>query len=62
MPRQPVTYVADAAPIGPFSVAVTGPPSLFLSGQVAQDPSTGTLIDGNAVEQARQVLRNVEGS
>jgi enamine deaminase RidA (YjgF/YER057c/UK114 family) len=37
----------DAAPVGPFSLGVRGVGLLFLSGQVAQDPATGKLIDGD---------------
>jgi len=43
----------------PFSVAVRGGGLLFLSGQVAQDPATGELIDGDVAQQADQVLRNI---
>jgi 2-iminobutanoate/2-iminopropanoate deaminase len=43
----------------PFSAAVRGGGLLFLSGQVAQDPATGELIDGDVAQQADQVLRNI---
>src|SRR5260370_29448947 len=43
----------------PFSVAVRGGGLLFLSGQVAQDPATGELIDGDVAQQADQVVRNI---
>ena len=43
----------------PFSVAVRGGGLLFLSGQVAQDPATGELIDGDVGQQADQVVRNI---
>ena len=43
----------------PFSVAVRGGGLLFLSGQVAQDPATGELIDGDIAQQADQILRNI---
>jgi 2-iminobutanoate/2-iminopropanoate deaminase len=32
---------------------------LFVSGQVAQDPATGALIDGDVSAQADQALRNL---
>jgi 2-iminobutanoate/2-iminopropanoate deaminase len=60
MPRNPVVSEKTATPIGPFSVAVTGQADMFMSGQVAQDPATGKLTEGDASEQARQVFRNVE--
>jgi endoribonuclease L-PSP len=40
-------------------VAVRGGGLLFLSGQVAQDPATGDLVDGDIAQQADQILRNV---
>jgi 2-iminobutanoate/2-iminopropanoate deaminase len=36
----------------PFSAAVRGGGLLFLSGQVAQDPATGELVDGDIAQQA----------
>src|SRR3989440_6925072 len=47
------------APVGPFSLGVRGAGLLFLSGQVAQDPATGRLIDGDVARQAHQILRNI---
>jgi 2-iminobutanoate/2-iminopropanoate deaminase len=38
---------------------VRGGGLLFLSGQVAQDPATGKLIEGDAAAQAEQILRNI---
>jgi len=32
---------------------------LFLSGQVAQDPATGRLVEGDVRRQAHQILRNI---
>jgi 2-iminobutanoate/2-iminopropanoate deaminase len=43
----------------PFSVAMRGGGLLFLSGQVAQYPATGELIDGDVAQQADQTLRNI---
>jgi reactive intermediate/imine deaminase len=51
-----------APPVGPFSLGVRGGGEagvLYLSGQVAQDPATGELVDGDAAVQAEQILRNV---
>ena len=33
---------------------------LFVSGQVAVDPSTGKLVEGGISEQTRQVLENIK--
>jgi 2-iminobutanoate/2-iminopropanoate deaminase len=58
MPRTAVTTGRIARPAGPFSPAVECDGSLYLSGQVAQDPITGTLIDGDVAAQTEQILRN----
>src|SRR5215467_11435534 len=59
MTRDAVT--SDQLPASglPFSVAVRGGGLLFLSGQVAQDPATGELVDGDIAHQADQILRNI---
>lgn len=46
-------------PGGPYSTGACGGGLLFLSGQVAQDPATGELVDGDAASQAEQILRNL---
>jgi 2-iminobutanoate/2-iminopropanoate deaminase len=59
MTRNPVTSDKLAAPVGPFSPAARGGGAVFVSGQVAQDPATGALIDGDVSRQADQALRNL---
>jgi len=59
MPRTVVRPDPDAAPVGPFSPAVAGTPTLFLSGQVAEDRATGQMVGEDAATQVRQVLTNV---
>jgi 2-iminobutanoate/2-iminopropanoate deaminase len=59
MPRTVVTPDPDATPVGPFSPAVAGTPALFLSGQVAEDRTTGAMVGEDAPTQVRQVLANV---
>ena len=50
----------DAAPpaIGPYSQAIVSGDFVFVSGQLASDP-TGRLADG-IIAQTRAVLRNIE--
>ena len=48
-----------ARPVGPFSPAVRGQGVLFVSGQVAQDPVSGRLVEGGVVEQTARALENV---
>ena len=58
----------DKAPaaIGPYSqgieYSVSGPIRiLYTAGQVALDPATGKLVDGDVAAQTAQVFRNLEG-
>jgi len=48
-----------APPVGPFSQAVRSGDFIFFSGQVAQDPATGKLVDGGVEAEARQLFRNL---
>ncbi len=59
MTRAALSSDTLAPPVGPFSPGVRGGALLFLSGQVAQDPATGKLIDGDITSQTHQVLRNL---
>src|SRR4051794_25837897 len=59
MTRDAIAADELAAPVGPFSLGVRGGGLLFLSGQVAQDPATGSLIDGDVARQTHQILGNV---
>jgi 2-iminobutanoate/2-iminopropanoate deaminase len=59
----PLTLVTAAgAPkaIGPYSQAVKAGNMLFLSGQIALDPATGNLIEGDFPAQTRRVLENLK--
>ncbi len=52
----------DDAPkaIGPYSQAVETHGWVYTSGQVALDPATGKLVEGDFEAQAKQVLKNLE--
>jgi 2-iminobutanoate/2-iminopropanoate deaminase len=45
--------------IGPYSQAVRIGDLLFLSGQVALDPATGQMVDGDVSVQTRRVMENL---
>ena len=47
------------APIGPYSQAVLVKDMLFVSGQVAFEPSTGKLITINIIKETNQVMNNI---
>jgi len=48
-------------PIGPYSQAVRANGFLFVSGQIALDPKTGEMTQGDIVKQTERVLENVKG-
>ena len=48
------------APIGPYSQAVRMGHTVYTSGQIAIDPETGLLIQGNISEETHQVMRNMQ--
>lgn len=52
------TDLAPAA-IGPYSQAVRAGDTVYFSGQIPLDPSTGTLVDGDIAEQTRRVFDNL---
>ncbi len=60
MSAQRIFSAAAPAPIGPYNQAVSIDGLVFCSGQIALDPATGTLVDGDVAAQARQVMRNLE--
>ena len=53
----------DAAPkaIGPYSQAIRANGFVFCSGQVALDPASNQLIQGDVVAQTNRVLQNLTG-
>ncbi|HYM41422.1 MAG TPA: Rid family detoxifying hydrolase [Steroidobacteraceae bacterium] len=59
MPREAINCREIAPPVGPFSPAVSFGEFVFLSGQVAQDPSTSKLVAGDVSAQAEQIFRNL---
>jgi 2-iminobutanoate/2-iminopropanoate deaminase len=59
MTRQIVTTDKIAPPVGPFSAAVRAAGLIFLSGQIALDPTSGKLIAGDVAAQTEQILRNI---
>lgn len=62
MPREVFTSNELAPAAGPFSQAVRAGEFVFLSGQVAQDPSTGELVAGDVAAQTEQVFQNLRAT
>jgi 2-iminobutanoate/2-iminopropanoate deaminase len=63
MQRNVVRTAEAPAAIGPYSqavvVSVGGQKMVFCSGQVALDPATGAMVEGDVEAQTRQVLANL---
>jgi 2-iminobutanoate/2-iminopropanoate deaminase len=64
MNRTIVRTTQAPAAIGPYSQAVVvpignGQRMIFCSGQIALDPATGALLDGDVAAQTRLVLENL---
>ena len=57
--KQIISTQAAPAAIGPYSQAVRVADTVYLSGQIALDPFTMTLVDGGIEAQSRQVLDNL---
>lgn len=55
-----VTTAGAPKAIGPYSQAVRSGNTLYASGQIALDPATGNLVEGNFEAQARRVLENLK--
>ena len=52
------TESAPAA-IGPYSQAVVAGGFLFTAGQIALDPATGQIVQGDVTAQTERVMRNL---
>jgi|SRR5690349_14252955 2-iminobutanoate/2-iminopropanoate deaminase len=56
-----VVYTKQAPePIGPYSQAIEANNMVFISGQIAIQPSTGNLLTSNIEDETRQVMSNLD--
>lgn len=65
MQRSIVRTAQAPAAIGPYSQAVVvpigdGKRMIFCSGQIALDPATGAIVEGDVAVQTRRVLENLQ--
>jgi 2-iminobutanoate/2-iminopropanoate deaminase len=61
MPLQRITTDQAPSPIGPYSQAIlVDGKFLYTAGQVAIDPTSGQVVDGDIKAQTRQVLKNLD--
>ena len=56
-----IIYTKDAPePVGPYSQSVLAGNTLYCSGQIAIDPATGQLIQGDITAQTHLCMKNVQ--
>ena len=60
MSLRPVQTTEAPAAIGPYSQGVVANGFLFTAGQIALDPGSGQIVDGDVVAQTRRVLANLK--
>lgn len=61
MTHQIIRTEQAPAPVGPYNQAIQAGNLLFLSGQVALDPQSGTVVGpGDVVQQTEQVISNLK--
>ena len=60
MKKQIINTANAPAPIGPYSQAVKVGKTLYVSGQVALDPSTGALILDSIPVETKRVMENLK--
>ncbi|MGH9704972.1 MAG: RidA family protein [Candidatus Acidiferrales bacterium] len=47
--------------IGPYSQAIRANGFIFISGQIALDPASGQIAEGDIAQQTDRVLKNLKG-
>jgi 2-iminobutanoate/2-iminopropanoate deaminase len=60
MEKKIITTKNAPAPIGPYNQAVFVKDTLYISGQVCIDPSTGNLKNRDIQEETHQVMQNLK--
>jgi reactive intermediate/imine deaminase len=60
MSRSIITTDKAPAAIGPYSQAVRTGNTVYFSGQIPLDPTTGQMVEGDIALQARQVFVNLK--
>ena len=59
MTRTKVTTTSAPAALGPYSQAIALDGMVFASGQIALDPASGQLVEGDVQAQTHRALRNL---
>ena len=62
-PKEKISEVSTTKapkPVGPFSQAIKANGFVFVAGQVARDPKTGQVIDGDITAQTERIMENIK--
>jgi len=59
MSKTAITSPELSPPVGPFSQAIEAGGFLYLSGQVAQDPATGKVVEGGILAETERIFQNL---
>ena len=59
MSKTAITSPELTPPVDPFSPAIEAGGFLYFSGQAAQDPATGKVVEGGIVAETERVLQNL---
>src|SRR6478752_5396795 len=59
MPLKQISTPHAPAAIGPYSQGIVANGFLFTAGQIALDPATGQVVQGDVAVQAERVLANL---
>ena len=59
MSKTAITSPELSPPVGPFTQAIEVGGFLYLSGQVAQDPGTGKVVEGGIVAETERIFQNL---
>nr|XP_012624674.2 ribonuclease UK114 [Microcebus murinus] len=57
--RSVISTAKAPGAIGPYSQAVLVDKTVYISGQIGMDPSSGQLASGGVEEEAKQALKNI---
>ena len=60
MSIQKIFSASAPQPIGPYSQAIQVDKLIFASGQIALDPQSGDLVEGDVGTQTKQVIENLK--
>ena len=60
MPKKVIFTTNSPKPIGPYSQAILKNDTLYASGQIAINPSTGELVMDSIPSETHQVMQNIK--